>query len=490
MEMLPLIRARRPRRFQDLHRTAFRYFSALAEANPEDYRSAAEAVYHGLWMGAPLTQLDHLWPRTPKFDPRIDAEEFSEGSLENTFIRAKTGNRLTGREFALLPKEITLDWVGARSLTLLNRQRLEEADLAVLREVTGELFEGMDDRVNDAGALARLLYRYGLWDDAVHLVERQFRRRGLDDQDLSEGEIALIRVALTVAAKSGGEGSSTVERLAEVGKPVPDPLLQVELSAHSFIYRFRTRRDLRPSSNELAERSIASVSKKRWMREPRILRLAILLGAGNLRDLLSLYLETMDRLPCDPEVLFPDQRPAWLNYVANAPDLDMIGDRFREGSKREALEGLEAFWRSAKPALIKSMEQEDFPIADVRRLVAFDHSDWIRCLGNALTRAGSGNESKHVISQLIRARFVEPRRSIRLSGLEIVRSAADEGRLLELARTVREWGYNVQSEESLSVYQPSSYPNDLYKLGEALTRWHEALLEILNPPEPQKAYLS
>jgi hypothetical protein len=59
-----------------------------------------------------------------------------------------------------------------------------------------------------------------------------------------------------------------------------------------------------------------------------------------------------------------------------------------------------------------------------------------------------------------------------------------------LARTVREWGYNVQSEESLSVYQPSSYPNDLYKLGEALTRWHEALLEILNPPEPQKAYLS
>ena len=60
---------------------------------------------------------------------------------------------------------------------LLNRQRLDEADLAGLREATGELFEGSDDRANDAGALARLLYRYGLWDEAVQLVERQLRRR-------------------------------------------------------------------------------------------------------------------------------------------------------------------------------------------------------------------------------------------------------------------------------------------------------------------------
>jgi hypothetical protein len=489
-EMLPLIRARRPRRFEELHRTAFRYFSSLAEANPKDYRSAAEAIYHGLWINEPLEQLDRLWPHAPRFDPRIDAEEFPEGSSQNIFVRVKTGNPLTSREFSVLPREFALQWAGARSLTLLNRQRLEEADLAVLREVTGELFEGMDDRVNDAGALARLLYRYGLWDDAVHLVERQFRRRSFADQDLSEGEISLIRVALTVAAKSGGEGSSTVERLVEVGTRVHEPLLQIELSAHAFIYWIRTRRDLRPSARELADRATIGISRKRWLRERRILRLAILVGAGNPRDLLSLYLDTMDRLPCEPEVLFADQKPAWLTYVANAPELETIGSRFREGSRREALEGLEVFWRRAKPALIKSLEQEDFPIADMRRLVAFDHSDWIRCLGNALTRAASGNEAKYVISQLIESRFVEPRRSIRLSGLEIVRSAADEGRLLKFAQTVREWGYNVQSQESLSVYQPSSYPNDLYKLGEALTRWHEALLEILSPPEPQKAYLS
>jgi len=307
---------------------------------------------------------------------------------------------------------------------------------------------------------------------------------------LSEGEMSLIRVALTVAAKSGGEGSKTLERLVEVGNWVRDPLVQVELSAHSFIYRFRTRRDLPPSVRELADRSIADVSKKRWLREPRILRLAILVGGDNVRDLIALYLDTMDRLPCDPQVLFPEQKPAWLNYVANAPQLETIGVRFREGNKREALEGLEAFWRSAKPQLIKSLDQHDFPIADTQRLIAFDHLDWIRCLGNALTRAGRGNEGRYLMSQLADSRFVEPKTNVRLSGLEIVRSAADGGRLLDFARNVREWGYNRPSAESLSVYQPSSYPNDIYKLGESLTRWHEALLEILSPPEPQKAYLS
>jgi hypothetical protein len=489
-EMLPLIRARRPRRFQELHRTAFRYFSSLAEANPEDYRSAAEAVYHGLWINEPLTRLDRLWPRTPRFDPRIDAEEFPEGSSQNIFVRAKTGNRLTAREFSALPREITLDWAGARSLTLLNRQRLDEGDLVILREVTGELFEGMDDRVDDAGALARLLYRYGLWDDAVQLVERQLRRRSFDEKSLSEGELSLIRVALTVAAKSGGDGSSTLERLLEVGNWVRDPLVRVELSAHSFIYRFRTRRDLPPSVRALTDRSIADVSKKRWLREPRILRLAILVGGDNVRDLIALYLDMMDRLPCDPEVLFPEQKPAWLNYVANAPQLETIGVRFREGNKREALEGLEAFWRSAKAHVIKSLDQPDFPIADIQRLVAFDHLDWIRCLGNALTRAGRGNEGRYLMSQLADSRFVESKNNVRLSGLEIVRSAADGGRLLDFARNVREWGYNHPSAESLSVYQPSSYPNDIYKLGESLTRWHEALLEILRPLEPRKAYLS
>jgi len=88
---------------------------------------------------------------------------------------------------------------------------------------------------------------------------------------------------------------------------------------------------------------------------------------------------------------------------------------------------------------MKSMEQEDFPIAGMRRLVAFDHSDWIRCLGNALMRAGSGKEGKYLISQSVDSRFVESRKSVRLSGPEIVRSAADDGRLLEFARNVREW---------------------------------------------------
>ena len=132
-------------------------------------------------------------------------------------------------------------------------------------------------------------------------------------------------------------------------------------------------------------------------------------------------------------MLFPEQKPAWLNYVANAPQLETIGVRFREGNKRDALEGLEAFWRSAKPQLIKSLDQHDFPIADTQRLIAFDHLDWIRCLGNALTRAGRGNEGRYLMSQLRRLKVCRAKNKCPSpQGSEIVRSARRWGTLAGL----------------------------------------------------------
>ena len=82
-EMLPLIRARRPNRFKMLHHLAFDHFSSLVKANPSERASAAEALYHGLWLGQELEELDRLWSRDPAFDPRIDAEEFPE-AVEKT----------------------------------------------------------------------------------------------------------------------------------------------------------------------------------------------------------------------------------------------------------------------------------------------------------------------------------------------------------------------------------------------------------------------
>ena len=109
---------------------------------------------------------------------------------------------------------------------------------------------------------------------------------------------------------------------------------------------------------------------------------------------------------------------------------------------------------------------------------------WIHSFGNALTRAWNRDSGRNLAPLLTEAKFIEPSKKVRFSGVETARAALDEGRLLDLARSMREWGYSVRPNESLSVYQPTSYPNDVYQLGEALTRWHGALLEMMSPPEP------
>ena len=490
MEMLPLIRARRPRRFQNLHRVAFQYFSKLAEQDPEDRPSAAEAIYHGLWAAVPLPELDRLWPRGQKFDPRIDPDEFGDDSLANTFILAKTGNPLTAKEFSELPHEITLDWVGARSAALVSRRRIDERELGTIRELAGELFEELDDRANDAAPVTRLLYRCGLWDDALRLVERQLRGKEFYDrrssERLSEAETTLVRLALTIAAKATGQGSKRVEDLTDLTYLFPDPLVQIELFAHSVIYWFRTRRYWRGEGAQ-SEPELQNISRKRWLRERRILRLAILVRAGDLRELLSIYFDAVNRLPCDTDLLFSDPRPDWLSFFGEPREFEEIGVQLREGKKREALEALEMFWRRAKVRLIKSLGQPDFPLREMQRLVVHDHADWIHCFGNALTRAWNNDGGKNLGPLLAEGKFIEPKSNIRFSGIETARAALDEGRLLDLARNLREWGYKLRTGESLSVYQPTSYPNDAYQIADALVRWHEALLEMMNPPEPRAA---
>src|SRR5260370_25032895 len=113
--MLPLIRARRPNRFKMLHHLAFDHFSSLVKANPSDRASAGETLYHGLWLGQELEELDRLWSRDPAFDPRIDGEEFPEGSRENIFVRAKSHRHLNEEELQKLPKEDAFEWLNARA---------------------------------------------------------------------------------------------------------------------------------------------------------------------------------------------------------------------------------------------------------------------------------------------------------------------------------------------------------------------------------------
>ena len=67
-QMLPLIRARRPKRFKLLNKLAYDYFSARALKDPKDLTAAGEAIYHGLWLDEPLETLNSFWRDSPPSD--------------------------------------------------------------------------------------------------------------------------------------------------------------------------------------------------------------------------------------------------------------------------------------------------------------------------------------------------------------------------------------------------------------------------------------
>lgn len=69
-------------------------------------------------------------------------------------------------------------------------------------------------------------------------------------------------------------------------------------------------------------------------------------------------------------------------------------------------------------------------------LVAFDHSDWVRSLGNALTRELK-RDDKIIVPMLDKEDFRVGSTVGQLDGLAIVQTAADQGRLLELTRLLK-----------------------------------------------------
>jgi hypothetical protein len=180
-QMLPLIRARRPNRFGLVHQLAFDYFSRDVEAKKKEGKnempSAAEAIYHGLWLNQPLEEIDRLWLDAPGFDPRIDAEEFEDGSAANGYLQAKAGHKLQVNKLALLPPSIALHWIRRRSSDLLEEQRIESA-ISAIRSVTGEDYAAPGDDLATAAVLSRLLYRAGRWDECYGLAMKYLERSG------------------------------------------------------------------------------------------------------------------------------------------------------------------------------------------------------------------------------------------------------------------------------------------------------------------------
>ena len=490
-QMLPLIRARRPKQFEALNRLAFDYFSAKAELDEKDLVSAAEAVYHGLWLNEPLSKLNRLWRNSPIFDPRIDPEEFDEGGLANIFVRAKARAALTSNEVSRLPREVALDWLDTRSADLLEDHRIEGA-IRAIHTAAGDSYEALDDRIGTAAVLARLLYRAGSWNDAVQLALRYLdpsydaKLEKLSDTDEKAALLSLLRTWATIVGKSGGPPQA-IHQIAMSASSVRDPMVRVELSAYALIASLKYNDYWQIHPNvwlKSAIRGLApAISLTHWIGERQVMRLAILTGGRDALKLLEFWVESSDRVPRDIEVFAISDllKQIFRQGPAGSEVIDIVeGLHLRQ--REQALNKLDELWRREKATVLESLRTRDDLKTGFYMLVAFDHADWVRPLGNALARALKQEYGEALAAWLNGEKFLAGKgaNGRRHDGIAIVRSALTNGRLLELASALERWNETILKKETGGMR--SAYPQDVFSISHALSRWHSTIVESFVPP--------
>lgn len=427
-EMLPLIRRRNPDAFQRLHALAYGYFRAKG-----DPASAEEAIYHGLWLGRPLDEVDALFPRG-RVGLRIDPQELESGTPANLYLRARNDDALlTAVEVAQMPHAVRADWLGRRAEAWLAEKRLSEQTLTI-RVVAGTDYSVLDERKDVAAPIARLLFRAGQWEDAARLLQRHTGREISADPHSQ----SLLRMWATLVAKSGRSRREDLDWIILAASDVRDPLVRTELLAHAAIVA-RERAETGTVESVLKQLSNAAraVQPGVWHREMRTLRLAIAAFPGyGLEELIRTFVEVCDHLPRDRAVAQTFSR--------------MIG-------KPVSLNDLDELWRERKYRLAEMPGA----LADLRSIAAADHGDWFLPFGNSLTRAMAADEVIKSLHQLLPKDWnTEVRRAIdRRDGHTLIQILIAEGLLIPFAELLA------------PPDEPKNYPSTAPEIAAALVRW-------------------
>lgn len=429
-EMLLLIEGSKPKAFRHLHQLAYDFL----RADEKDAGSPGEAAYHGLWLGKPLPELDELWKRTTR-DPGIDPDEFPPGSPANRYLRAKQNRPLTADEVTLLPLDLQLDWLLLRRNEMLATVRNLE-DVAIVREIAGKDWKRLDNAPVLAAMAARMLYRAGMWNDAMTLLRRHVKPRKPPGDD---ADISMLRTWTTILAKSdiGNELGWTLEKFT-----ISDPLIETELIAHAAI-------GLRRSASYLGtwsrfQKLVGGVSATLWRREPRILRLAIACGLDIPDELFETYVNLTVYLPRDRSV---------------------VEILFRIFGGKVGIEDVNDIWDGRKEELLKLRDGRFV----LRRLAAADYSDWTVPFGNALTR-GFDEHHKAILRAVKKVfskrRIAEAERLVASGdGHSLVQTMMTEGCLMDFAAAL--------SPQVSNARVPSSAP----EIANALVQWHRKLVD-------------
>jgi hypothetical protein len=489
-EMLPLIRARSASQFDAVHQLAYHYFSECVRRDPKDLASAGEAVYHGLWCGVPLLEVDKLWPPLPTFDPRIDPDEFDPGSDANIYVRAKRARPLGAHEVRRLPAPLAVQWLEGCAGDLLKASRVGEA-MAAVEAVLAAAPGALDRRPHTAAAVARIHYRSGQWQGAMDIARAHLEASRYTDVLPSaaqppwadvDASVSLLRTATTIDARTG-TNIELSELVLGVIDELSDPIVRTEILSQAVVASLRPgNRRPTETTGRLRERLTHVAHGVRpgdWQRELRVLRLGLLAGGRDLFDLLPVDVGSRERLSRDPSLAPTVLRVLEATGQTPPASLEALASAVRDPA---LLDAVDAAWRTGKRAVAERLSRGDHALAeDLWVLIAYDHADWHTPLGNALQRDLAALDGGDLRRDL-EAAGLTPTGDHR-DGLAIVRAIGEGGRLLELSELLvyRPAGTDtVHALEGTRGPRPV-YPQNAVALAAALLRWHEAIVNGLNP---------
>jgi AAA ATPase domain len=474
MEMLPLIRASRPRRFLRIHAVAYEYLSSYEKIDAE---IAAEAIYHGLWSHQRLEDIDRLWTKHGVHNPRIDPEEFTVDSAQFVYLKARNKERLTADEIRLLPGSIAARWIEDFSEGFLI-SAYPARELELIRAASGGDFSGLWDRPRAAAIAARLLHRTGEWRDAHVLLER------CSIPQLPQNErTTLSRLQQSLIARSGAKISSlaTLTMQGFETSYFEDPVASVESFCHTLIAWARARllnRNIDPLHATLLE-AVRRVPEQHWLSNRRILTLAIISLRDPPPELLASWIRQTDRLPREPEVA-PLLRGMNLNRevakVIDAHALRRLDPRIT--ANRSLYDDLDNIWLEHRPQIAEHLEKEYSLRAGVRLMAAFDHGEWHRVLKHSLLRGlGDGMNLRDALQSLgawpKSQKFLED---------DFMGMVVAEGRFLDLARLLADETKARTDSAGASKLEKElgadAYPQTVHGIAVALVGWHETLLKL------------
>ncbi|MGO7301409.1 hypothetical protein ACC718_32910 [Rhizobium ruizarguesonis] len=510
-EMLPLIKARRPNRFKLLHELAFKHFRGKALSNETDRSSRAEAIYHGLWLNVSIEQIDSLWPRTIAFDPRLDADEFAAMPDACRYINAKTRRPMTSEDIAALPRSVAVEWLTSKDDTFLDDDHPNDVARAA-KAAAGEAYEALDQHVPTAAIVARLLYRTGQWADCHRLAERHLARSGFLDAVLTSSVsgkrllasefadfgnmLSLLRTWTTMSAKLGAEALplEAASILGGVEGGLNDNLVQTELLTFAALGHrvLQQRSHWPPDHRSFVARGAVGMARRvppnLWHGNLRALRLVILAAEEDVADLVETYLGINDTPPQAEEARPLVARALLMaNREAGRADLASSLQKWLENPSPSArdVNYPQSVWKDSIPSIIKALRSYP-PLQPVlRKVLAFDHHDWVRAFGNALSRAFDGERGAALRNALANEAFLSDlREQPSLDGLSIAQWASARGSLLRLAATIDEFSeqFSVDTDDT-----SGSYPETVFGIAEALLLWHDVNLGTITEIEEPTA---